>query len=569
MSPESDSLQKVLALANQFGGIGNIPVDQLAAAGYAIVSPGRVAPIGFTPEPPPAQPTPEDKFDERPFDVISAELTNSGVKYKRIAGPELEILKGRVHEVLLLDEQQYAFAESFDPVRHAHLVIEHVFPQQGFFVKFKTQLAQFLQHGDQAEDHEHIISDIFTLDNLQSAIENASSSHTIEELLEQFLDTEGAVLTSEKAEHFAQAFERFLAKIADVPELDRSFVDSLESSDLFAEYVLGFETGEQERLKFTGEENYREDYWNRRRNLEIQQGFSTHLQYRTYYFAEYLDAHGLGDLAEAMRVGTSIDQIKRALTQPIASLDILANSVRDLKAQLKQASPDSRKLLSSQLKNAQEQYDSANTAVQGMIQYFDQATHIAAGLKRIGKHILDSLKVTGTNQADTLLELDGRPDNTLDLDPGHISGDCTADKPLPFAEKNIPLFNIKVRMAGRHIGNIYLLKTTEQSQGRAVWHLDAIQIPSQRIEWSAETVLRLITPMAEAAAAQGVAYITVNREPQWTSNYDYIQNGITDYLAQAQSERLEINQPVIPRGKGYSRLQGDGTVRVLWAQKQS
>ena len=134
-----------------------------------------------------------------------------------------------------------------------------------------------------------------------------------------------------------------------------------------------------------------------------------------------------------------------------------------------------------------------------MIQYYNAPDLISEIVSRQIKDFQDFL-VRGKGEDEEIkLILDGKPDQKLDENPGAISGDCTEGQPLPFDDPTIPVFNVKVfDSKQRHIGNIYLLNTTEMGAGQNVWHLDAIQIPEGRIEWD-DAIPQLIRSLGEEA----------------------------------------------------------------------
>lgn len=143
------------------------------------------------------------------------------------------------------------------------------------------------------------------------------------------------------------------------------------------------------------------------------------------------------------------------------------------------------------------------------------------------------------------LQLDTTPNARLDKDPGELSGDCTAGKPLEFGEAT-GLHNVRVSAEGKHIGNIYLLESTT-SEGVPVWHIDAVQIPLRTVDWSQfpDLLVDALRPLAVDCGVQG---ITVNKRQHHVSNYDYISRGFMEYFgtgdkAQAYDQLELLDEP--------------------------
>jgi hypothetical protein len=163
---------------------------------------------------------------------------------------------------------------------------------------------------------------------------------------------------------------------------------------------------------------------------------------------------------------------------------------------------------------------------------------------------------------------DARDNADLDRDPGIISGDCTAGKPLLFDIPGLPLYNIKVFNDldnQRHVGNMYLYVTnaTEEGEQVKVWHLDAVQVPRKDIKWS-ESIGLIFEALSEQAKAHDVKAITLNSQIHEISNYDYIVEAVSDYWI---SQGRQITTVDIPKYKmdGRSDLQGDGEAIVVWS----
>lgn len=126
------------------------------------------------------------------------------------------------------------------------------------------------------------------------------------------------------------------------------------------------------------------------------------------------------------------------------------------------------------------------------------------------------------------LELDTAPDPEIDVNAGDISGDCTSGESLHFSDQT-GLRNVKVRKLGKHVGNIYVLQTTEMESNRKVWHFDAIQIPDRAVDWDKFPQI-FIETFSKLAAQNDVQILTINSEQHHISNYDYISKSFMRYF---------------------------------------
>lgn len=206
-----------------------------------------------------------------------------------------------------------------------------------------------------------------------------------------------------------------------------------------------------------------------------------------------------------------------------------------------------------------------------MIQYYNLPDLLADIIKRKIKKLQDFLVAGRGHEEGVVLYLDGRPNPDLDDDPGAISGDCTEGAPLPFAEPNVPVYNVKVFSGDtRHIGNIYLLVTSTDTgtDSLSVWHLDAIQIPEYRVDWL-EAIPQIINAIGSEAEKKDIDMITVNDNEIAISNYDYISEAVEAIWKQQGAKTTEINMhdeetaSILEDGE-YSQLQGKGYARIIW-----
>jgi hypothetical protein len=170
------------------------------------------------------------------------------------------------------------------------------------------------------------------------------------------------------------------------------------------------------------------------------------------------------------------------------------------------------------LQRAKRQLKDINAKFLPLVEAFERPKLAALNLNRLFDD-LQSVLLTSTTEENTYT-FDSGIDETLDADPGVVSGDCTEGNPLPFLDPYNGLYNVKVFCEGSHVGNIYLLQVNGKNGEPLVWHLDAIQIPKY-IDWS-KAAPAILGTFKEQAKDRGVKRITINGQDVHISNYDYI-----------------------------------------------
>jgi hypothetical protein len=131
----------------------------------------------------------------------------------------------------------------------------------------------------------------------------------------------------------------------------------------------------------------------------------------------------------------------------------------EAKKALNKASPDQKKDFSVDYRKALIEYERDVKILAGAIEFLSPETLLADYFRRKISKIQKMLVSSKSERHNAKFFLDGTPVPELDRNTGIISGDCTADRPLPFREPSIPIFNVKfLNREKKHIGNIYLLK---------------------------------------------------------------------------------------------------------------
>ena len=238
------------------------------------------------------------------------------------------------------------------------------------------------------------------------------------------------------------------------------------------------------------------------------------------------------------------------------------NRWQALKSSLKSASIEQKRAQSMELQSLRKAVDSQQCMLRGLAKLLDLYSVFAHALNqeinKVQRHLVRSAK---DQEIDAEFFLDGRPNEVLDKDPGEMSGDCTKGKPLPFAESDIPLYNIKILDNQRnHVGNAYLL-VAHSLAGKKVWYLDATQIPGN-LDWAQSATL-FRDALADAAKQKGIDFITINKGSQHVSNYDYVADALLQLTQEFGGATITIEKPSVDT-RQYSDFQGDDEVLVIW-----
>ena len=285
---------------------------------------------------------------------------------------------------------------------------------------------------------------------------------------------------------------------------------------------------------------------------------------------DYLISKGLNDIADnwpqqEITVPEALVYLKNMLTNS-KSISDLKKSLTNLKEKQdnKGLSQEERIDLSKDISVIKDELNLKIRQVQCLIDYFSlpeiMAKYYKSKVSKIQKYLVPR-QSSGAMQ----ITIDGTYDKEKDTNPGTFCDDCTVNKPLPFAETNLPVYNLKVYSENVHIGNIYLVEAGDGQQ--RIWHLDAIQIRSRQIDWDVfpESMAKAL---GVAAELQGVAYITINTSrSSLVSNIDYVGDAFLKYCD--TDDRIRIIYPENPDPDKYSSFQGNDEGIVLWKNSKN
>lgn len=252
--------------------------------------------------------------------------------------------------------------------------------------------------------------------------------------------------------------------------------------------------------------------------------------------ADVLRSGGIETVATHIEAAVTIDEARVIVTEAMESntvVDDLKKAEKELKSRMRIATSDEeRHAINRDIHAVKAKRRDAMKIIYGVDALLHPAeayvTYVTSRIKKLQEHFLNESDETIT------LTFDGKPDAEKDEDPGKLSGDCTEGAPLPF-DKNVGAHNIKVSLDQRYMGNVYLLDTKD-ADGNHVWHLDAIQIPTIRIDWQ-ENFKEIINMFAASAEKHGISMITINDRSELISNYDYIGDAATSMISDLRQER--------------------------------
>lgn len=555
----AERFNKVQELLGNYGTATKIPEEVLETLGYVLIQ----LPEGGTKLMPIERASAQKIVQKEmvmtvdktpPFDEIRATYNGRRANYRFIAGEQfdkLESMYKRLH-----------FIDYFDSEYNLSLVdylLKHnpSSPLITFFRDFeKYSMSAYSQgiEGAGEDMGQKVAEKIFIWSTVVPILGYLTDRIEKKNLDKYSLwnEDKGNHLTRVKSEEFFDDLDRMQGAANDITEITRVYHKAL------FERVIDEEESDQDITKFI---------------CEI--GINTRFELIRYCFTDYLRSIGQTEagnqLAAAADIQTAISCLK---SHDFA--EALAKEEMSIKLQLKGVEAKQRVELNSRLKIIQEEIKKVRKIKMGILQIFELPELLSRVCSSAVSDVQELLKV-GKNddeEHESILWLDAKPDTKLDADPGVISGDCTKGMPLPFEIPEMPIFNVKVYdQSRRHIGNMYLLETEEVSEGsktRKVWHFDAIQIPRSTINWD-QAVENIITSLAQEAEIKGIDLITVNNSDEQISNYDFIQKAIGDYWKNNGSRLVQIDMyhsMELPKGKIYSRCQGDGEVRVLWQRSE-
>lgn len=276
-------------------------------------------------------------------------------------------------------------------------------------------------------------------------------------------------------------------------------------------------------------------------------------------FAAVCDSLRLPEIAEHVRSATTIEDMAH-WSPALASVE---EKERTIKADIRTATGRERELLSATLADARRARKAAQQICMAIGTYIHMPVTFASHMSTTLGKVENMLVRGGTTREHVQFTCIGTPDKEKDADPGAMSGDCTKGKPLPFDSPSLPLYNVKVHSgeAKKYIGNIYLFVTTVGTPPALAWHLDAIQIPAH-VDWD-DAIEHLFASMRDAARAKGVKCITVSREREHMSNYDYIATAVDAFVRRHGCGHGQLHNYTLHVPNTRSELQTTGDVWVI------
>ncbi|MDD5357490.1 MAG: hypothetical protein PHS53_05110 [Candidatus Pacebacteria bacterium] len=512
------------ALLAQYEYLKDVPEKELEKIGYVkITGEGSVRVVSkekFEKE----QAIQREKLEKAPFDqilvstektrvgrvlpVVDAELIGKDIDDVEWVGPELDGLYGGDSSILFL--QEYLLSNK----------------------SIRRKLLEYFHLNDRTDYH-YFMEDIFALNGISHLTSDGREEleKTWETLMEQ--------AKKRVANHEPEEDEDENEEVAD--EDDEEVFPSEETEKMYDEL---------ERLRGTISDPH---FYEERFANTVTDKFDG-------WFEDNVNIKGIGIFEVSKYVFTTAlredeafqaaaQELEKATT-PEEAISALAKiriektaEEKQLTVEMRTATIEEKKEKSARLKALREEREHKLKFISGIMEYYHMPKHAARFIDLVVKDVQDSLKRGAKNEERVVLTLLGKPDKEMDRDPGKISGDCTAGKPLPFNNPKLLLYNVKVLREKDHIGNIYLLETTFAKTKARVWHLDAIQIPLS-VNWR-DTIQSLFEELKKSAREKNIEAITVNQQAEKISNYDYIQKAVLRYCTEmnAKKEHVIIPQP--------------------------
>lgn len=523
----------VLELVRKYGNLHSIPEDVLAEHGYQRTRrPDGTVHIGEVKEPLKA----DDLAVNQSYPFPKERFTFRG-------------LGGKVHTEHLSENQIRVVRDGLSKLE------ETLLSEDGF--EFPPQAKIF--HGALGKAYQGVLSeeeislfdtifptapersDWMSGDNLLTNVRR--KLHNLASIVNLSIEDHAHINTA------ATEIERFKAYLADeehikttwLNEIQKTGGDDVDSIYRFLGFTLHDATAsEHARLHFTPE-------------TTIAQAYVTSIKHT-------FTSVGLQTIAESLP--DEFDEFAAAL-DTVNLKDIPSKQYRkDLQKRIRAAPIAEKKKLSQELKQAGQQEAYQRNVILGAQLAITPYRVAVERAQKIVKKLEDTL-IPSTTQSTYTFSVDPLPDKERDKDPGAVSGDCTEGKPLPFAHPQLQ--NLKVYEDQNHIGNIYLL-SAEDGEGKAVWLLDAIQIP-KKLDWK-ETLPGFRDALGTQAQKAGVHAIYVNDSSERISNYDYIGDVLEQELPEAPLTKVDIPKALLAQYEGYSTLQTGQQYRTLWRREE-
>jgi hypothetical protein len=481
------------------------------------------------------------KIENRPFDQLTIQISRENRAFRKFIGYDTDHLTNQVNiEYFDIGISVYDLFKLYlpdSPVRY-----------------FRVEMMGFLEEIDFLDDllFDYFLHDTFTTEIFDRSPIFQKEFSTSD--FAEFTEDQEWVLDTNGSEKIYELLEREHGVAQDVPRFIEVRNELLNSKVSIPDWIINFNQEESEQYT----------------RYTTEHGLQTNFEVFKHFLCSYIDHLGLVELSKVLFQLSSLEEIKQA----VRNADFLGELKKQEKAltkTIREADIEEKKKISSELSKLKAEIHHLIKIKNGILEYCDFAEPFSLMIKRQIRKVQDKLKRSiGEIAIDDFMVLDGKPNFELDEDPGKISGDCTENLPLPFSEPGIALYNVKAFDAkGTHFGNIYLLETYEyDSHGTPlkdskVWHLDAIQLPRQSINWN-EAISDVFTQMGEVAQEEGIAKITVNSRDVWISNYDYIQAAVLAHCKKIGKKKIRVRIPQYNTMGKYSSLQGNGEALVVW-----
>lgn len=532
-------IQAVADLSKKFGGSSKIPETDLESIGYVrkITEDGlvRLMPQERLLELSQKDPDWElsTKVRQKPFDRIPVELPTVGQPFRFISKDERKVLGKKLEYV------EWAFYPNWHDGTGVTDPVENVDPRAQNLRTFSVDFIGYLtQEGIDQQSATALICQPLPVRG------SRDFKFEYDDFLDKFSEQDKSISPTNSREMYDE-LNRLGGYYGDMDQLRGDFRFRL--NQLIVDYSLLVDDVLMEKLE--------------------GQGVNTYSDFIRRYFPRYLGINGMPQMAAAISQSQSLETVVDELKK-LDLTDPWRNDERELKSRLRTASPEERIKINANLKTLEGAIKTRRQIRQGVLDYLD-SPHVYVDIcKREVKESQDFLEAGKSQQSgQAQFYLDATPNVELDKNPGQISGDCTADKPLPFDRPDILAYNVKVfSSAEKHVGNIYLLVTHVQNSKKRVWHLDAVQIPKYGIDWDG-SIEKTIAALAEQAKAKNIDAITANNELHHISNYDYIAKAVKKYWDSHGKQMVEIDMPEVNE-PGYSSFQGNGNAIVLWSKEK-
>lgn len=522
---EKTPSERLMELMHQYTSIKDIPDAELLAIGYFRTEDGQISSVKSEQETSPYKQAMEKKRQNAPFDEIAITLQKKEIMTRRLNASEIRRLRQTTNTDDLKVEMKTFFQNE----------------DAGYF---KETFINFLKK---------IKFDQFDIKKLSESCEFMMGitlmlwEDTIERQIEIMTDES---ISTEESSRLLSLLNKKKGIFLDKDYWRGRFFENIDE-DAEGNTRLGY--------PIIVLSDFAQTYF-KEKNLHTFEQAMLHL------CREFLLSQGFIDVAAIIESCRTLVEMREKIktTQkrdlPSGKLEI------ELRKTMRDQTPEEKRTQSSRLKTIEEAVRKERKIVSGMGDFFLPDTLIVDFYRSRIKKIEKMLIASTTEKSSVDFFLDGRPNDKLDRDPGEMSGDCTAGKPLPFKDPDIPVYNIKVyNAAHEHIGNIYLL-VAQDIENHIYWHLEAIQIP-EGIDWDASAEI-FIDRIVEEAQKKNVQGITVNMGEAQISNYDFIEQSIRRFHKKRNLGKKEI---IIPMRKTtdtkYSDFQGNGEVLVLWEKE--